>query len=268
MRAIFAILFLLIIIQTKAQYQKIDTFYYDADWEKIDAINATYKTIHKYTDTISGAGVIFRFTLSDTLLKETNYANIPDRIQSGVEKEYFKSGKLKHSINYLDGKLNGELTTYYSSGQLKRHDIYKNDTLQSGNCYAGTGADTNYFPYMILPEYIGGVNKLYAYLAENIKYPRIANENGIEGVVYLKFVVNENGQVSNIQVIRGIHASCDQEAIRVISQMPNWTPGYIDGTPVSVWYKIPVKFSLGSTRMSREEKKEEKKRLKEQHKKQ
>ena len=97
-----------------------------------------------------------------------------------------------------------------------------------------------------MPEYPGGTKKLYEYLGANIKYPRMARDNGIEGTVYLKFIVDERGEVSDVQVLRGIGAGCDEEAMRVIREMPKWTPGKQNGKPASVWYKLPVKFTLSN----------------------
>ena len=94
------------------------------------------------------------------------------------------------------------------------------------------------------PEYPGGVKKLYEYLASHIEYPRMARDNGIEGTVYLKFVVDKNGKVSDVKVQRGIGAGCDEEAVRVVSTMPNWTPGRQNGAAVNVYFTLPVKFDL------------------------
>ena len=96
-----------------------------------------------------------------------------------------------------------------------------------------------------MPEYPGGTKKLYDYLYANIEYPRMARDNGVEGTVYLKFIVDEKGEVSDVQLLRGIGAGCDEEAMRVVRNMPNWTPGKQNGAPAAVWYKLPIKFSLG-----------------------
>ncbi|MEZ5013275.1 MAG: energy transducer TonB [Chitinophagales bacterium] len=95
-----------------------------------------------------------------------------------------------------------------------------------------------------MPEYPGGVKKLYEYIANHIEYPRMARDNGVEGTVYLKFIVDETGAVSDVQLLRGIGAGCDEEAMRVIRGMPKWTPGKQNGKPAAVWYKLPVKFTL------------------------
>ena len=96
-----------------------------------------------------------------------------------------------------------------------------------------------------MPEYPGGSQAMFKYLAENIQYPAIAKENNIQGRVVCSFTVNKDGSLSNIEVVlSGGDASLDKEAIRVIKSMPKWKPGMQLGKPVRVQYTIPVKFQL------------------------
>jgi protein TonB len=95
-----------------------------------------------------------------------------------------------------------------------------------------------------MPEYPGGEAALYKFLAENIKYPQMAKESGIQGRVFVTFVVERNGGVTDVRVLRGIGGGCDEEAIRVVQSMPSWTPGKQRGKSVRVQYNLPVKFTL------------------------
>ncbi len=99
----------------------------------------------------------------------------------------------------------------------------------------------NYVEHM--PEFNGD---LKLYMASNIHYPDEARKAGVEGRVVLSFVVNEDGKVSDIQVLRGISTACDEEAIRVVKEMPDWKPAKQNGKAVKVRYTLPVIFSLGS----------------------
>ena len=94
------------------------------------------------------------------------------------------------------------------------------------------------------PEYPGGTAELFKYLSKAIKYPVIAQENGIQGRVVCSFVVNRDGSIVDIQVMRGVDASLDKEAVRVISEMPKWKPGEQRGKPVRVRFILPVQFRL------------------------
>ncbi len=97
-----------------------------------------------------------------------------------------------------------------------------------------------------MPQFPGGDAEMMKYLSQNIKYPVIAQENGIQGSVVLRFVVGKNGEVSNVQVLRSLDPSCDKEAIRVVKSMPRWVPGKQNGNPVLVYYTLPVRFKLAN----------------------
>lgn len=95
-----------------------------------------------------------------------------------------------------------------------------------------------------MPEFPGGMNELLKYLAKSIKYPVIAQENGIQGRVICAFVVNRDGSIVDAEVLRGVDPSLDKEALRVINAMPKWKPGKQRGKPVRVKYTVPVTFRL------------------------
>ncbi|HHL57920.1 MAG: energy transducer TonB [Bacteroidetes bacterium] len=95
-----------------------------------------------------------------------------------------------------------------------------------------------------MPSFPGGMGALMKYLAENIKYPPLAKESGIQGRVFINFVVEPDGSISNVKVLRGIGGGCDEEAVRVVERMPKWSPGKQRGKPVRVSYNLPVKFTL------------------------
>ena len=95
-----------------------------------------------------------------------------------------------------------------------------------------------------MPEFKGGMAQLYTYLGNNIKYPVMAKESGIQGKVYVTFVVERDGSITDVRVLRGIGGGCDEEAIRVVAGMPSWKPGKQRGKPVRVQYNLPVRFTL------------------------
>ena len=95
-----------------------------------------------------------------------------------------------------------------------------------------------------MPEFPGGQEALNRFLVRNIKYPLLAQENGIQGRVVCQFVVNSDGSIVDISVVRGVEESLDKEAIRVIKSMPKWTPGRQGGKSVRVKYTLPIRFKL------------------------
>ena len=92
----------------------------------------------------------------------------------------------------------------------------------------------------------GGVHAFYTFLARNIKYPRLVKEKKAQGKVYLTFVVEKDGRLNDIKILRGIGYGCDEEAIRVMKTSPRWSPGRQHGKLVRQQYTVPIKFSLQS----------------------
>lgn len=94
------------------------------------------------------------------------------------------------------------------------------------------------------PLFPGGPTALMKYLSENTKYPVVAQENGVQGRVTVQFVVEKDGSISDVHVLRGVDPSLDKEAVRVVKSMPRWTPGKQNGITVRVNYRVPVLFRL------------------------
>ena len=95
-----------------------------------------------------------------------------------------------------------------------------------------------------MPEFPGGELALRQFIANSIKYPVIAQENGIQGRVYVTFVVDADGSVSEPKIARGVDPSLDKEALRVVGLLPKWKPGMQRGKPVRVSYTVPINFQL------------------------
>ena len=95
-----------------------------------------------------------------------------------------------------------------------------------------------------MPEFPGGEPELQKFLYQNIKYPQMAKESGIQGRVFVTFVVEKDGSVTDVRVLRGIGGGCDEEAIRVVQKMPKWKAGKQRGKPVRVQFNLPIKFTL------------------------
>jgi TonB family protein len=120
------------------------------------------------------------------------------------------------------------------NGQIKAHAFADNDRK-----------DSIYTVVKHMPEYPGGLDALMNYLANNIKYPEEAKKANLEGRVFINFIVEEDGSVSNVKVLRGIGGGCDKEAVRVVENMPSWKPGSDENKePVRVSFNLPINFTL------------------------
>jgi len=94
------------------------------------------------------------------------------------------------------------------------------------------------------PEFPGGIEAMHRFLQQNIRFPAIAREAGIQGTVFVTFVVERDGSITNVRVLRGIGGGCDEEAVRVVSMMPRWEPGRQRGRAVRVQFNMPIRFTL------------------------
>lgn len=94
------------------------------------------------------------------------------------------------------------------------------------------------------PTYPGGVAEFYKFLGKNIKYPTLAAEANLQGSVFVSFIVSQDGSIRDIKVDKKLGMGTDEEAIRVLKLSKKWNPGIVDGKPVNVKYKMPIKFTL------------------------
>jgi periplasmic protein TonB len=94
------------------------------------------------------------------------------------------------------------------------------------------------------PEFEGGYEAMMNFIRKNMRYPASARRMGIDGTVYVSFVVGKDGAINDVKVLRGISADCDKEAVRVVQAMPPWKPGKQNGKPVFVRFNLPIKFKL------------------------
>ncbi len=105
-----------------------------------------------------------------------------------------------------------------------------------------------------MPSFPGGLEELYKWIDNNVQYPAVAWENGIEGRVIVKFIVEKDGSLSDSTVIRSVHPIVDREALRLVGQMPKWNPGKRAGIPVRVRCCLPIKFKQGESKPSEKNK--------------
>jgi len=125
--------------------------------------------------------------------------------------------------------------------------VYTNIFIDRPDLTSGNNDEVDDTPFIVveeMPEFYGGIEALYSYLSHNTKYPTIAKDAGIQGTVHITFVVEKDGSISSAKVLRGIGGGCDEEAMRVVKNMPKWKPGKQRGQAVRVQYNLPVRFVL------------------------
>lgn len=101
-----------------------------------------------------------------------------------------------------------------------------------------------FYPFPVDPEFPGGIDSLYVYLCHNLSYPAEAHEQGLTGKVYVSFVVERDGSVADVKILKDIGGGCGEAVVEAVKNMPRWTPGRIGGKPAPVTFTLPVYFNL------------------------
>jgi TonB family protein len=192
-------------------------------------------------------------------LSEGSYVSFSDPLQISISDDKvsqtetiysFDLNQIKNDTTFMLGeheivakKNHDEQNSYSVKIDGKDLNLEMIASLMKGNVEESE-SDEVYNQVDVLPEYPGGSNAMFDFISKNVKYPESAKENGIEGKVYVQFVVEKDGSLSSFNIARGVNEDIDNEAIRVLKLMPNWTPGVQDGKAVRVHYTIPFVFKL------------------------
>lgn len=161
--------------------------------------------------------------------------------QFGLKEVGMQGDTITYNIEPFSLALGDDHDTKISSDNLKIKVVSKQDR------------DSIYNIVEQMPEFPGGAAEMMTYLSGNIKYPEQAKDKGISGRVFLSFVVEKDGSVNQVKVVKGIGGGCDEEALRVVKAMPKWKPGLQKGKPVRVSYMLPITFKLNEGDKSQEE---------------
>lgn len=149
------------------------------------------------------------------------------------------------NCQYKDGKQDGnQLGTWAVNGKMYCTEDYSAGKLLQGTSYDAAGNKYTYTKLIDNPVFPGADAGLMSYLQKNIEYPAFERDNDIQGNVLIRFVVMENGETADFQVIRSISEGLDKEAVRVVKKLPKFTPGYQRGQAVRVYFYLPVVFKL------------------------
>lgn len=223
------------------------TIYYDGWNKRVDSTRDF--THYQYITPLSGSLVRLEEYSATGMLREVgeweayDLDSVQKAIPVGLHRYYRTPDTLWHTRKYQGGKMI-ERRAYFPDGRLKRLEQYSNDSLMVGKCYHPDGNERPFFQFEQRPEFPGGADALMAYISRNLVYPKKARKRGVQGKVVVTFVVDKTGAVTNVEAIEKIGMGCDQEAVRVIQDMPRWTPGYVDEVPVKVRYTLPLTFRL------------------------
>ncbi|MBK0381481.1 TonB family protein [Pedobacter sp. SD-b] len=153
--------------------------------------------------------------------------------------------------NYLKGYKDKEWKTVNKKLNVTYLDEYNSGKFVSGKTIDPEGKTTKYNELETFPTFNGGLSAFGSFLSHNLRYPSNAIDNNLQGRVYLQFVIEKDGALTDAKVIKGIGGGCDEEALRVINLSPKWNPGTQRGKPVRVNYTVPIFFQLQTSSPSR-----------------
>ncbi|MCQ2333436.1 MAG: energy transducer TonB [Paludibacteraceae bacterium] len=155
---------------------------------------------------------------------------------------YANGGPVRLIYTYTRGQV--ELNQYYMNGNVKRHEIQRSKKI-IGECYTESGAMLKFTPFAVQPQFVGGKDAMYAYLDKNIKYPRQCRKEHIEGRAIVEFIVTEHGAIQDVEIFRSSgNDLLDEEAIRLVQEMPAWNPGTEDGRETDMRQTVSVTFHI------------------------
>ena len=209
------------------------------------ATGARYRRDTEYADSVRG--VVREFTLAGQLVHQSHYENLRTKLLDGVAESWWPNGKLSVHEEYAHGKRLGELRLYYENGRLKRRAQYGESGTSTGECFGPEDQPVPFFEYEVMPRYSrgdGGFVAIVMAISGNVKYPRDALKAQIEGRVFVKFMVNKQGQVKDIELVKGVFPSLDQSAMQAVRALRAFTPGHQDGQAVAVSFTVPITFKI------------------------
>jgi periplasmic protein TonB len=236
------LIFLLIFLCTKVIFAQ-DTILFNFKDQKVNNWNVvSYYKIQNF-DSLTNLTKVSTFDSLGILKNSIQYSNVEKKIKDGQSIQFYQNGEIRIIEHYVNDKKEGELKTFFKNGQIKRIEQYLNGAFIEGKCYDSTGKKIKFFEYEVMPQFPKGQDKFFNYLAENLQYPDIAREKHISGSVIISFAIDKDGSIVNVYVLESDNEILNNEALRVIQNMPKWIPCKIDGEPVKITYQIPIKFT-------------------------
>ena len=178
-----------------------------------------------------------------TETKGKEYISTYSKIAIYIFKRIGQNGSPEKYKEVLEEFTNEPLDDFLAISD-KKEQIVKNESDNKKQDEIDQGPIYEELPPEDLPQFPGGMEGLLRFLRENVQYPSISQENGIQGKVVVSCVIDKDGNVTEAKIERGVDPYLDKEAVRVVSNMPKWKPGIKDGKPVRVHYSIPIMFRL------------------------
>lgn len=241
MKSILTIIFVYCIGSAIAQTDTVIK-YFNSDWEETGAADFDYFRKSFNSD---GVWTVIDYYKSGAVQMTGSYKSKKEKKRNGYFTYFRENGQINNSGQYKKDKKVDEWIYYHENGNISSKEFFKKDKLQSYKFFEEDGTEKQGdYDYETPPQYPGGMEEMYKFMGDEIAYPQQALDNNIQGKVYVRFVVDKDGSLTDIEVINGVHSLLDREAVRVISMMPKWNPGKQHNRAVRVRYTIPINFTI------------------------
>ncbi len=245
MKTLTLILFSILSINLHAQ--DTITIYYNQDWE---VINTEKKAVfyRKLYEVSENTWQVRDYYIEGNIQMSGQYATKKTEVKKGEFIYYYKNGSVKSQGIFIADEEDGDWKYYDELGNLTRVTTFENgDALSSEVWKDGKIVkDVVYDFVSVNPEFPGGEVEMIAFIQKEFNYPEKSRERGEQGVVYIEFVVEKNGSIKEVKIVKGVSKLLDKECLRVVHAMPKWKPGEQDGVPVNVRYTMPISCKLGT----------------------
>lgn len=229
------------VLFAKVSLAQGDTTWFDSDWKETSKYRAIFYRLIKKTD--KGFLVTDCYFNGNPQMIAEAIQVTPSIIKEGFCTYFYKNNIKSSKGNYINNKKSGTWVEYF--GCEKDSSIYT--TLEDGTKeYTLKSKYQDVFTMVeVMPEYPGGVSEMISFFSKSAKYPKEARKKGWVGKSYLNFIVNEKGEITLPKIVKSSgYDILDEEALRVIKSMPNWSPGSQNGKNVLVSINVPFNFTL------------------------
>ena len=181
-----------------------------------------------------------------------DYTNCPIYVPSGSVEAYKKAtywskyaDRIRSEKESVAGSKETESVVGSKETKADASNVYAQKVQPATSAYQPDNGDTKVYEVLDeMPVFPGGMNAMWQFLAANLHYPAVCEENGIQGRVLIQFIVEKDGSFSNVKVVKSVDPALDNEALRIAKSMPKWTPGKLKGELVRVKYTMPISFKL------------------------
>jgi len=245
----FIILLIAVVISANAQ----TTTYFNAKGKEVKSLDkASYYSIEQEDTTKTNRYVERKYSKSGQLLSESRYiwVNYNTKQLNGLSKEWYENGRVKKFVEYNRGVIDGRLLECTETGDTIRNNLFTNGSL--------VYEKPELLPELLndsvarkiaecpecMPQFPGGEKALLKYIADHLIYPPSALSKNLAGTVIVCFVIDYDGKIKNIRIIKGFDIACEEASIQVVRSMPNFKPATLDGKAVPSYYILPISFRI------------------------